>query len=65
MLLAKATEAGEDQFEAFSEWTFDADETVYCGIRIAGYVPGMNIKPGHARCEQPAAPIPPKPRRRR
>jgi antitoxin PrlF len=32
ILLEKATEAGDDPFVAFSEWTSEADEKAYGGL---------------------------------
>jgi antitoxin PrlF len=32
ILLDKATEAGDDPFAAFSEWTSEADEKAYGGL---------------------------------
>jgi antitoxin PrlF len=32
ILLDKATEAGDDPFAAFSEWTSEADEKTYGGL---------------------------------
>jgi hypothetical protein len=32
VLLDKATEAGDDPFAAFSEWTSEADEKAYGGL---------------------------------
>jgi len=32
ILLDKATEAGDDPFAAFSEWTSEADEKAYAGL---------------------------------
>jgi antitoxin PrlF len=52
ILLDKATEAGDDPFAAFSEWTSEADEKAYGGLMLP---PGGVRRP----------PTRPTPRRRR
>lgn len=54
ILLDKATEAGDDPFELFSEWTSDVDEKIYSGLRSSF----QSAKVGRP-------PTPPTPRKRR
>jgi antitoxin PrlF len=44
ILLDKATEAGDDPFAAFSEWTSEADEKAYGGFVISSFISPLVVR---------------------